>query len=89
MTKRYVRRGSFALWKRGSSMRRKQLGLSVLLLSMITIVSGCTTSSLSGDYCRIAPALTPKSDTAQYVYNHDAVFMEQIIQHWALLDQCD
>jgi hypothetical protein len=50
-------------------------------------VTGCATSS-PGDYCDVAPTLTPKAATFEHIEANDPVFAEQVFGHWALSDGC-
>lgn len=54
---------------------------------MLMSVSACSTS-IPGDYCDVAPPLTPKAETMEDVTTNDPVFTDQIYQHWALMDDC-
>lgn len=65
---------------------------SVALAAMMITASGCATSlsdSLSGNYCTVAPDLTPKAATFDYIEANDPVLTEQIYQHWALAEACE
>ena len=63
--------------------------MRLTILALVLLLAGCTSSSLSGNFCTVAPALTPQEATFAYMEVHDQVFTEQVYAHWALLDQCD
>ena len=54
----------------------------------MNFVTGCETS-VPGDYCAVAPDLTPKKEVFTEIEAKDPVFAEQIYQHWVLLDDCE
>lgn len=62
--------------------------VSVALLLILTLGTGCATG-LPGDYCDVAPNLTPKRETFDHYSATDPVFTEQVFEHWALLEGCE
>ncbi len=68
---------------------RKEKFMRLMLIAITgLLLVGCSSNTLSGNYCTVAPPLTPKLVTMATIEQTDPIFSGQIYQHWALINEC-